>query len=91
MGVDNGIHLVHRARSAPPPGGDLLGTSTARAILVSAITTVVSFGNLAVSQHPGTASMGIVLATGLGLILVCTLIVLPALLQLGPRREESAP
>jgi hopanoid biosynthesis associated RND transporter like protein HpnN len=84
MGVDNGIHLVHRYRSAPPAGGNLLATSTARAIVLSAVTTIVSFGNLGLSEHPGTASMGVLLAAGLALILVCTLLVLPALLTLHP-------
>ncbi|MEE9142612.1 MAG: MMPL family transporter, partial [Gammaproteobacteria bacterium] len=58
VGVDNGIHMVHRLRAAPPADGNVLGTSTARAILFSTITTIASFGSLALSQHPGTASMG---------------------------------
>ena len=80
IGVDNGIHLVHRARVAPPTGSCLLGTSTARAIVISALTTICGFGNLAYSAHPGTASMGLVLTIGLMLTLVATLVVLPALL-----------
>ncbi|MEM9384977.1 MAG: MMPL family transporter [Pseudomonadota bacterium] len=91
MGVDNGIHLVHRYRSAPPGDGNLLATSTARAVIFSALTTIVSFGNLATSAHPGTASMGLVLAVGLGLILLCTLLVLPAVLSLGSTTDEATP
>ncbi|MEO0424559.1 MAG: MMPL family transporter, partial [Pseudomonadota bacterium] len=90
IGVDNGIHLVHRHRSAPPSDGNLLGTSTARAVIFSALTTIVSFGNLATSSHPGTASMGLILAIGLGLILLCTLLVLPAVLSLGRPATETA-
>jgi hopanoid biosynthesis associated RND transporter like protein HpnN len=80
IGVDNGIHMVHRARFAPPHTGSLLQTSTARAVVLSALTTVLSFGNLAFSPHPGTAQMGLVLAVGLLLTLMATLIVLPAML-----------
>ena len=79
IGVDNGIHMVHRWRSAPPASGDLLRTSTARAVVISALTTICSFGNLAYSPHRGTASMGLLLTLGLGLVLVCTLLLIPAL------------
>jgi len=48
----------------------------------------VSFDNLAFSSHPGTASMGQVLALGLAFNLLCTLVVLPALL--GTFRSTSA-
>lgn len=80
VGVDNGIHMVHRARTAAPEGGNLLRTSTARGVLFSALTTLGSFGNLALSSHRGMASMGQLLFIGIGLTLVCTLFVLPALL-----------
>lgn len=79
IGVDNGIHMVYRWRSAPPASGDLLRTSTARGVVISALTTICSFGNLAYSPHRGTASMGLLLTLGLGLVLVCTLLLIPAL------------
>ncbi|MBT6273759.1 MAG: MMPL family transporter, partial [Chromatiales bacterium] len=81
IGVDNGIHLVHRARSTPSSAGGLLGTSTARGIVLSALTTICGFGSLAYSAHPGTSSMGLVLTIGLALTLTITLFVLPALLE----------
>lgn len=86
VGVDNGIHMVHRARAAPPAHGDLLRTSTARAVVFSSLTTVASFGNLAFSGHPGTSSMGALLTVGMAAVLLCTLAVLPALL--GPTGGE---
>ena len=82
MGVDSGIHLVHRLRSAALPGGNLLKTSTARAVLFSALTTIASFGTLGLSTHPGMASLGQLLTLGITLILVCSLIVLPAIVGL---------
>jgi hopanoid biosynthesis associated RND transporter like protein HpnN len=78
--VDNGIHIVHRHRSGHTPGG-VLTSSTARAVVVSAHTTVVTFGNLAFSGHPGMASMGRLLALGLAIGLACSLLTLPALLD----------
>ncbi len=82
IGVDSSIHILHRYRSALPESDSLLNTSTARAVLFSALTTTCSFGNLAISPHRGTASMGVLLTLGLILTLFVTLIVLPALLTL---------
>ncbi len=85
VGVDNGIHMVHRMRAAPPAGGNVLETSTARAVVASGLTTIFSFGNLAFSPHPGTASMGLVLSVGLFITLLASLVVLPAMLAGEPR------
>ena len=87
VGVDNGIHVVHRMRAAPPGSGVLLATSTARGVFFSGLTTISGFGALAFSHHAGTASMGQLLTVGMLVTLVCTLIVLPALL---PRFTASA-
>jgi len=83
IGVDSGIHMVHRMRAAPPASGLMLETSTARAVLYSSLTTICSFGNLAVSPHRGMASMGALLTIGIGFTLICTLLVLPALMVAG--------
>lgn len=82
MGVDNGIHMVHRYRTDPPKDGVLLHTSTATAIGLSALTNASGFGNLAISPHSGTASMGVILTVGIVLTLLCTMIILPSLLNL---------
>ena len=80
IGVDGGIHILYRFRTAPPNNGIILATSSARAVLVSALTTIVSIGNLAFSPHLGTASMGKLLTIGISMTLLCTLIILPALM-----------
>jgi hypothetical protein len=79
LGVASGLHIVLRARQAGPQR--VLLTSTPRAVLFSALTTVGSFGALALSSHKGTASMGLLLTIAIGLTVVCTLVVLPALLH----------
>ncbi len=89
IGIDSAIHMLHRYRTDFPHDGILLGTSTARAILFSALTTACSFGNLAISSHAGTASMGIMLTAGILFTLICSLLILPGFLTLfspnGPR------
>jgi uncharacterized protein len=86
LGVANGIHLVSRAREEHS-GLAAFSTTTPRAVIFSSLTTIASFGSLAVSNHRGTASMGELLVLSIGLTLVCTLIVLPALMQLWPDKE----
>jgi predicted RND superfamily exporter protein len=88
IGVDNGIHVVHRMRTER--GEKLFDTSTMRAVLASGLTTVASFGNLAFSAHVGTSSMGILLALGLAASMAATLIVLPAWLELRAARRGAA-
>ena len=60
----------------------MLGTSTPRAVVFSALTTIGSFGSIALSSHPGTASMGVLLTIAITLTLLCTLVVLPALMAI---------
>jgi hopanoid biosynthesis associated RND transporter like protein HpnN len=78
LGVASGLHIELRARQAGAQR--VLMTSTPRAVLFSALTTIGSFGALALSPHTGTASMGILLTIAISLTLVSTLVVLPALL-----------
>lgn len=80
VGVDSGIHMVHRFRTATSPQASLMDSSTAKAVLLSTATTICSFGSLAFSPHPGAASMGTMLSIGIGATLLCVLIVLPAML-----------
>ena len=89
IGVDSGIHIVQRAREGSSVSvRTLLRSSTIRATILSAITTIAGFGSLAFSAHPGTASLGLVLTIGLLMTLLTTVILLPALLAL--RAEADA-
>ena len=87
IGVDTGIHLVHRYRYEAPVES-LLHTSTARAVVLSALTTTASFGTLAFATHRGMASLGQLLALGIALILLCHLLILPGLATLLRDRGE---
>ncbi len=88
IGVDSGIHLVHRWRHADHDGDALLHTSTARGVIQSTLTTIASFGALALSIHPGLSSLGTLLTIGLILILIANLVLIPALLA--GRRAATA-
>jgi len=81
MGVDNGVHLVHRHRTNPEEV-DVLATSTARAVFFAAITTILCFGSLAFASHRGMAALGQMLTLGVAATLICYVVVLPAVLAL---------
>jgi len=78
MGVDSGIHIMHRLHEGLGINEHLLQTSTARGVFFSSLTTLLSFTSLAFTNHQGIASMGMLLAIGITFTLICTLIVLPA-------------
>jgi hypothetical protein len=81
VGVSFNIYFVMNWR-----GGmhRFLGSATARAVMFSALTTSTAFGSLALSAHPGTASMGVLLLMSLGCTVATTLVFTPALLGLVP-------
>ena len=81
VGVSFNIYFVMNWRSGRQ---NPLGSATARAIVFSALTTGTAFGSLALSAHPGTASMGELLLISLGCTLVASLVFIPALLAAMP-------
>ena len=87
MGVDNGVHLVHRHRTRPDEI-EVLASSTARAIVVSAVTTIMTFGSMAFASHRGIAAIGQLLTLGVFLTLVSYVVVLPAILEWDDRRRR---
>ena len=89
LGVASAIHLVMRLRRNAGSSLSMVG-STPRAVVFSAATTMGSFGSIALSSHPGTASMGLLLTIAITLTLICTLTVLPALFLLS-YEASSAP
>jgi uncharacterized protein len=68
---------------------DMLASSLTRAIFFSSLTTGTAFGSLYFSSHPGTASMGELLAISLFFTLLAAFIVVPAFL--GPPPLDRSP
>ncbi|MET3844867.1 MMPL family transporter [Bradyrhizobium sp. OAE829] len=77
IGVAFKIYYVTAWRSGRT---NLLQTSLTRAIFFSALTTATAFGSLWLSSHPGTASMGKLLALSLITTLAAVLLFQPALM-----------
>jgi len=77
VGVAFKIYYVTAWRSGRT---NLLQTSLTRAIFFSALTTATAFGSLWLSSHPGTSSMGKLLALSLVTTLAAVLLFQPALM-----------
>ncbi len=82
VGVSFNIYFVMNWRDGATR---FLGTATARAILFSAATTGTAFGSLALSHHPGTASLGALLLLSLACTLIATLVFEPLMLAITRR------
>jgi hopanoid biosynthesis associated RND transporter like protein HpnN len=69
---------------------NLLQSSLTRAVIWSALTTATAFGSLWLSQHPGTSSMGKLMALSLVCTLAAAVLFQPALMG-KPRTPEGPP
>lgn len=93
LGVASSIHMVTRAREVSESRSEgtseeaLLATSTPRAVLITQVNTVAAFATLAVAKHRGLFSMGVLLGMAILLVLIVSLIVLPAFMEALERRR----
>jgi hopanoid biosynthesis associated RND transporter like protein HpnN len=84
LGVAFKIYFVMAWRAGTT---NLLQSSLTRAVFFSAMTTATAFGSLWLSKHPGTSSMGKLLALSLVCTLSAAILFQPALM--GPPRKVN--
>ncbi len=84
LGVAFKIYFVMAWRGGTT---NLLQSSLTRAVFFSAMTTATAFGSLWLSHHPGTSSMGKLLAMSLVTTLAAAVLFQPALM--GPPRQKT--
>ncbi|MBI1182174.1 MAG: MMPL family transporter [Alphaproteobacteria bacterium] len=80
FGVDSSTHLLLRRREEGSVA-ELMESSTPRAVTLSALTTIASFGSLSLSPHWGTASLGLLLTVAMVMIELSAVFVMPALMR----------
>ncbi|MEM6273602.1 MAG: MMPL family transporter [Myxococcota bacterium] len=90
IGIDIGVHMVHRYVQDGVGGRALVAGSTGRAVIVSGLTTALGFGTLAIAQHRGIQSLGLLLGIGVLATVVAALAVLAPLLEIRTRRKTQA-
>jgi hopanoid biosynthesis associated RND transporter like protein HpnN len=91
LGVDSAIHVYVRYRDDGTVE-QMMTSSTPRAVLLSALTTLAAFCSLSLSPHAGFSGLGILLSISVIALLYCTLIVLPAMINVrsGWQAKRSA-
>lgn len=90
IGIDDGIHALHRFRQERGKAADRIRRSfsfVGRAILLTSLTTMIGFGSIAFYTMEGMASFGRALFMGVGACFVATILVLPAVLRLITREK----
>ncbi len=87
LGVAFKIYFVMAWRAGQK---HVLQSSLTRAVFFSAMCTAVAFGSLWASSHPGTSSMGKLLALSLACTLVSAVFFQPALMG-PPRNKQTDP
>jgi uncharacterized protein len=85
MGVDNGIHIIHRTmeeKELRPEGSIERGVgATAISVIVTSLTTMLVFASLLLAQTPGLRMLGASALLGIGFTLLFSLLFLPAALK----------
>lgn len=83
-GVDDHIYI---ARRAVTDGVRRAVVESGRAVVATTLTSMVAFGALCLCSVDGLRVLGKTAMLGLALALICSLVVMPALLSLGKRSE----
>ncbi|MGH8637015.1 MAG: MMPL family transporter, partial [Burkholderiales bacterium] len=89
IGVDYGIHLVHRYRERGHASRAV--EELAPVILVAAAITLLGYGTLVASSYPPLRSIGVVSVVTVLTLAAASLLVLPALLPRTPAAASRAP
>ncbi|UCC38851.1 MAG: MMPL family transporter [Candidatus Aminicenantes bacterium] len=87
IGVDDGVHIVHRWRIEGKGRIIQVFASTGKAILLTSATTMLAFGSLVFSIWPGFASLGLAMFIGVGACFLATVIILSGILGLLERKK----
>ena len=88
IGVDNGIHLLHRFYETENPDLNAIVQFTGRAVMITSLTTLLGFGSLALASYRGVREMGLLSIIGVGFCLVASIGFLPAILKIWSRRRK---
>jgi len=85
IGVHSGLHLVERYREMGYRRLNLVIETTGRGLLLTALTTMLGFGSLALADYRGLQQMGLLTLLGMGTNIIAALVFLPATIRLVER------
>ncbi len=84
IGIDDGVHILHRYEESLADGGDVAQAiaATGKAILFTSVTTGIGFSILFALNHAGLAGLATLVLIGVGTCFVTSVTLLPVLAQL---------
>jgi predicted RND superfamily exporter protein len=87
IGIDDGVHILHRYKYEGFDKTPLVLRSTGKAIMLTSLTTMAGFGTLMFGGFPGYQSLGTLLAVGVASCFVTTVLFIPAIISLGVKKK----
>lgn len=89
IGIDDGVHLMHRYKHEGKGSVFTVFSSTGKAITITSLTTMLAFGSLVFATYRGFGSLGIALFIGVGTCLLASVFILPGLLGMFERNIKK--
>ena len=87
IGIDDGVHIVHRWRIEGSKKIKQIFASTGKAIFLTSITTMLAFGSLVFSIWRGFGSLGGAMFIGVGACFLSTVIILSGIMGFLERKK----
>lgn len=89
IGIDDGVHIVHRWRIEGARSARAVFSSTGKAVLLTSLTTMLAFGSMMFSAYRGYASLAYALIIGVGACFFTTVILLPAIMGIADGEKKK--
>ena len=89
IGIDYGVHILHRWRHEGRGKIRMVYSSTGKAILLTSLTTMLAFGSLVFSIWRGFGQLGGALFFGVGACFLTTVIILPGIIGMIERKNSK--
>ena len=87
IGIDDGVHILHRYKYEGFDKTPLVLRSTGKAIMLTSLTTMAGFGTLMFGGFPGYQSLGTLLAVGVASCFITTVLFIPAIIGLSKKNK----
>ncbi len=85
IGIDDGVHILHRYRVEGFDKTPHVLLSTGKAVLLTSLTTMAGFGSLMISKYRGFIGLGALLVFGVGACFITTVLFIPSVINIAER------
>ncbi len=85
IGIDDGVHILHRYRVEGFSETPHVLLSTGKAVLLTSLTTMAGFGSLMIAKYRGFIGLGALLVFGVGACFITTVLFMPSIINIAER------